>query len=137
MWFFLLGALAPIPFYFLARRYPHSFWRYINMPVFFAGIGFMPPASAINYSSWVLVGFISQWFMRRYHFRWWMRYNYILSAALDTGVSLCFIVIFFTLQYPKDGTIGLHTIQSWWGNTVSFRLLKSHVIDSFPGYRCG
>jgi hypothetical protein len=28
------------------------------------------------------------------------------------------LVIFFTLQYPKNGTIGLDTIQAWWGNTV-------------------
>lgn len=24
----------------------------------------------------------------------------------------------FSLQYPKNGTIGLNTIQTWWGNTV-------------------
>jgi len=118
LWFFLIGALAPIPFYFLARRYPLSLWRYINVPVFFAGVGAMPPASGINYSAWVMTGFVFQWFMRRFHFRWWMRYNYILSAALDAGVALGLIVIFFTVQYPKNGTIGLTTIQTWWGNTV-------------------
>jgi hypothetical protein len=26
--------------------------------------------------------------------------------------------IFFSLQYPKNGSIGLNTIQTWWGNTV-------------------
>jgi OPT family small oligopeptide transporter len=118
LWFFLVGALGPIPFYFLARRYPLSLWRYINVPVFFAGVGAMPPASGINYSSWAMVGFLFQWFMRRYHFRWWMRYNYILSAALDAGVALGLLVIFFTVQYPKNGIIGLNTVQTWWGNTV-------------------
>ncbi|KAG1715802.1 hypothetical protein ID866_1378 [Astraeus odoratus] len=111
LWFFFAGAILPIPFYYLARRFPLSYWRYINIPVIFAGIGAMPPASGINYSSWVLVGFIFQWFMRRYHFRWWMRYNYILSAGLDAGVALGIIFIFFTLQMPKGG------IQlNWWGN---------------------
>ena len=28
------------------------------------------------------------------------------------------IVIFFCLQYPQNGSIGLNTIQSWWGNSV-------------------
>jgi hypothetical protein len=28
------------------------------------------------------------------------------------------VLIFFILQYPQNGNIGLHTIQSWWGNTV-------------------
>jgi len=113
LWFFLVGALSPIPFYFLARRYPLSFWRYINMPVFFAGVGAIPPASGINYSSWVFVGFLFNYFIRRRHFRWWMRYNYILSAALDAGVTLALLVIFFTVQLPKGGVE-----VTWWGNTV-------------------
>ncbi|KDQ54878.1 hypothetical protein JAAARDRAFT_37990 [Jaapia argillacea MUCL 33604] len=111
VYFFLIGAIAPIPFYFLARRYPHSFWRYINMPVFFAGVGALPPASGINYSAWALVGFIFQYWMRRFHFRWWMRYNYILSAALDSGIALSVIIIFFGVLFPKGG-INVN----WWGN---------------------
>jgi len=118
LWGFLVGAVLPVPFYLLARRYPLSLWRYVNIPVFFAGVGAMPPASGINYSSWIMAGFTFQWFMRRYHFRWWMRYNYILSAALDAGVALATIVIFFAVQFPENGTIGLNTIQLWWGNTV-------------------
>ncbi|KZT65583.1 OPT oligopeptide transporter [Daedalea quercina L-15889] len=113
LWFFLVGALSPIPFYILARRYPHSMWRYVNMPIFFAGLGQMPPASGINYSAWVMVGAFFQWFMRRFHFRWWMRYNYILSAALDSGVAVSLIIIFFALEMPKGG-INVN----WWGNTV-------------------
>ena len=67
--FFLIGALLPIPFYLLARKYPQSFWRYVNIPVLFAGINELPPASGINLTSWFMVGAIFQFFMRRYHFR--------------------------------------------------------------------
>jgi hypothetical protein len=95
------------------------------VPVFFAGVGAMPPATGINYSSWIITGFIFQWFMRRFHIRWWMRYNYILSAALDAGVAVGLIVVFFTVQYPRNGTIGLNTIQAWWGNTVRFLFISS------------
>ncbi|KAJ7628086.1 OPT oligopeptide transporter [Mycena rosella] len=110
---FLFGALAPIPFYYLARRYPLSYWRYINIPVFCGGVSAIPAASAYNYAAWALTGFIFNFAIRRRHFRWWMRYNYILSAALDAGVALCLVVIFFTVQYPKGG-IELN----WWGNVV-------------------
>ncbi|KAF8168231.1 OPT oligopeptide transporter [Crassisporium funariophilum] len=113
LWFFPVGILAPIPFYLLARRFPLSFWRYINIPVFFAGLGAMPPASGINYISWVMWGFIFNYCIRRFHFRWWMRYNYILSAALDAGVAVSMVVIFFALQLAKGG---IEVI--WWGNTV-------------------
>lgn len=37
---------------------------------------------------------------------------------MDSGVAIAVLVIYFTLQYPANGTIGENTIQSWWGNTV-------------------
>lgn len=42
----------------------------------------------------------------------------VLSAALDSGLAFSVILIFFTLQYPKNGKIGATNIQVWWGNTV-------------------
>lgn len=42
----------------------------------------------------------------------------MLSAALDSGVAVSTIIIFFTLEYPDRGNVGKNTIQSWWGNTV-------------------
>ncbi|KAI9455831.1 hypothetical protein HD554DRAFT_2207385 [Boletus coccyginus] len=45
-------------------------------------------------------------------------FNDVLSSALDAGVAFAVIIIFFALQYPKNGTIGLNTVQAWWGNTV-------------------
>jgi hypothetical protein len=110
LWFIGVGGLLPIPFYFLARRYPLSFWRYINIPVCFSGLAGMPPATGINFASWALVGFIFNYLIRRFRFRWWMRYNYVLSAALDAGVVTALIVIFFAVQLPTDAQL------NWWGN---------------------
>lgn len=113
IWFLLIGALSPIPFYFLAKKYPRSLFRYVNMPIFWTGPGALPPATGINYSSWAMAGFFFQYYMRRYRFMWWMRYNYILSTALDFGVAACSVLIFFTVVLPKGG-FNLN----WWGNTV-------------------
>ncbi|KAH9853046.1 OPT oligopeptide transporter [Lenzites betulinus] len=113
LYFFLIGALLPIPFYFLAVRYPTSLWRYVNIPVCFAGLSQLPPATGIVFSSFTMVGAFFQWFIRRYHFRWWLRFNYILSAGLDMGVSLGMVLVFFCLQYPKGGIT-----LNWWGNDV-------------------
>jgi hypothetical protein len=115
LWFFFVGALAPFPFYYLARRFPLSFWRYINTPVFFAGVAAIPIANPANYAAWGITGFIFNYLVRRYRFGWWMRYNYILSAALDAGVALGLIAIFFILQLPKGGD---GFVVSWWGNNV-------------------
>lgn len=66
---------------------------------------------------WTIVGFIFQYVIRRRHFSWWAKYNYVLSAALDSGTACGIVVIFFTLQYPRNNAIGA-AINSWWGNTV-------------------
>ncbi|KAH8120611.1 glutathione transporter [Phellopilus nigrolimitatus] len=112
-YFFLIGAILPIPFYYLAKRFPLSFWRYVNVPVILSGLSVLPPATGINFSSWFMFGAFFQYFMRRFHFRWWMRFNYILSAALDSGVAIAIIIIFFAVQFPKGGFE-----LNWWGNTV-------------------
>jgi hypothetical protein len=77
----------------------------------------MPPATGINYSSWFIVGFIFQSWIRRRHFRWWSKFNYILSAALDSGTILSILFIFVTLQLPRDKH-GNPLEVKWWGNTV-------------------
>ena len=45
----------------------------------------------------------------------------ILSAGLDSGVAVSIIVVYFALQYPKNGNVGINSIQAWWGNAVSLK----------------
>lgn len=118
--FFLLGFLCPLFAWLIHLKWNKGFIRYLNFPVLFAGTGYIPPASAVNYVPWAIVGFIFQYILRRRHFSWWAKYNYVLSAALDSGVAVSVVLIFFILQYPKNGNIGIDTIQAWWGNTVPF-----------------
>ncbi|KAF7981225.1 hypothetical protein HWV62_34575 [Athelia sp. TMB] len=88
--------------------------------IIYAGTGLIPPASAVNYVPWAIIGFIFQYVIRRRHFSWWTKYNYVLSAAMDSGVAVSAVVIFFCLQYPLNGMIGAKNILVWWGNTVPF-----------------
>jgi len=118
LYFFLIGALCPAVAYLISLKWPNSLIKYINFPVILNGTGLIPPATAVNYVPWTIVGFIFNYVIRRRHFSWWTKYNYVLSAALDAGLAVSIVLIFFCLQYPKNGTIGLNTIQAWWGNTV-------------------
>ncbi|KAI0915805.1 hypothetical protein AcW1_003694 [Taiwanofungus camphoratus] len=120
IFFFLIGAVLPLVGWLISLRWPNSIIKYINFPVILSGTGAIPPASAVNYVPWTIVGFIFNYVIRRRNFAWWTKYNYVLSAGLDAGVAISVIVIFFCLQYPRRGTIGAHTIQAWWGNTVPF-----------------
>ncbi|KAJ8291250.1 Glutathione transporter 1 [Rhodotorula toruloides] len=114
LFWMLAGAILPVLTWLLARRFSNSWVRLISVPAALAGATLMPPATGINYSSSVLVCFIFQFVIRHRFFKWWSKYNFILSAGLDAGTVVCGIVIFLCLQLPKGGTISLN----WWGNSV-------------------
>ncbi|KAF8265720.1 OPT oligopeptide transporter [Lactarius quietus] len=105
-------------FFLIGARFKIELLRYLNFPVIFASITYMPPATPINFFPSVLVCFVFNYVIRRRHFGWWTKYNYMLSGALDTSYAISVVFIFFTLQYPDNGNIGLSSIQNWWGNTV-------------------
>ncbi|KAI0027591.1 OPT oligopeptide transporter protein-domain-containing protein, partial [Vararia minispora EC-137] len=109
----VIGALLPIPFWLWQRRRPHSWIKYVSTPIVLNGVSFIPPSVGINFSSWFAVGFLFQYVVRKRHFAWWSKFNYITSAALDTGTVIALILIFFTLQFPRGGLA-----INWWGNTV-------------------
>jgi len=112
MWFFLLGALLPAVIYAVARYYPRSGAKYLVAPVIFGGTGLIPPATTLNYGSWAIIGYIFNKLIKDRYIGWWSRYNYILSAALDSGLFIALIVIFFALQVDNKKQ------PDWWGNTI-------------------
>ena len=61
---------------------------------------------------WGIVGFFFNKWIRSRARGWWLNYNYILSAALDSGLAFGTIVIFFALQMTNKNP------PSWWGNNV-------------------
>ncbi|KAK4790001.1 hypothetical protein SAY86_017305 [Trapa natans] len=108
-WFFLGGALGPVILWLLHRAFPKQTWiQLINLPVLLGAIGMMPPATPLNYNAWVIVGTIFNFFVFRYRKRWWQRYNYILSAALDAGVAFMGVLLYFSLGLENKSV-------DWWG----------------------
>ncbi|KAJ7366408.1 small oligopeptide transporter, partial [Mycena albidolilacea] len=129
LFFFLLGVGAPLIAWIIQQAYPNSFLRYVNelhSPLIFNGPGLIPPATALNYVPAAGVGFFFQYWIRRqllpYSLSLWTKYNYVLAIGLDSGVAFTFLVIFFALQFPKNGVIGAKNILMWWGNTVTHTL---------------
>jgi len=110
----LVGVFLPIPFWLWQRKYPQTRLKYINIPVLINGVGYIPPATGINYSSWFAVGFTFQYLIRKRNFAWWSKFNYVLSAGLDCGTLICALFIFFVLALPFKQSIQ----PQWWGNTV-------------------
>ncbi|CAN6480655.1 unnamed protein product [Victoria cruziana] len=111
-WFFLAGAIAPVLVWLAHKAYPDKEWiRLINMPVLIGATGMMPPATAVNYTSWIIVGFIFGFLVYRYRRDWWQRNNYVLSGALDAGLAFMGVLLYLCL--------GLEDISlNWWGSDL-------------------
>ncbi|XP_076949756.1 oligopeptide transporter 2-like [Bidens hawaiensis] len=108
-WFFLGGFLGPIFVYMLHKAFPNKKWiKLINLPVILGSCAAMPPATTLNFNSWVFVGTIFNLFVLKYRKKWWQKYNYVLSAALDAGLAFMGIVIYFSLTMTD-------TSIDWWG----------------------
>ncbi|CAK7218725.1 hypothetical protein SBRCBS47491_003608 [Sporothrix bragantina] len=110
--FFALGAIVPVIIYFVARRWPRSPAKFLMAPLIFGGSGSIPPATPLNYLSWGVVGFVFQYWVRKRHFAWWSRLNFLTSSGLDLGLALSTLVIFFVF------TLNNIDPPSWWGNNV-------------------
>ncbi|GJU97060.1 oligopeptide transporter 4-like protein [Tanacetum coccineum] len=96
-WFFLGGIIGPVVVWLCHKAFPSVSWiSLINLQVLLGATAYMPPAAAVNYNSWILVGTIFNFFVFRYRKMWWKRYNYILSAALDAGVAFMVVLLNFT-----------------------------------------
>ncbi|KAG0007020.1 hypothetical protein BGZ65_012381 [Modicella reniformis] len=102
-----------VPFWLLARKFPNSWVKDINMAAFMLGGGPYPPAGTSIMPTWALIGFIFNFVIKRKYFGWWSKYNYVMSAALDAGVAIAALVIFFALQ--NNGI----KMPEWWGNNPS------------------
>ncbi|KAG6577408.1 Oligopeptide transporter 3, partial [Cucurbita argyrosperma subsp. sororia] len=110
VWLFLIGAVLPVPIWALSKAFPEKKWiTLINIPVISYGFAGMPPATPTNIASWLITGTIFNYFVFRYHKRWWQKYNYVLSAALDAGTAFMGVLLFIVLQN------GGHSLK-WWGS---------------------
>lgn len=107
-YFFLGGAIAPLLVWLAHKAFPDKEWiRLIHMPIMLGATSMMPPATAVNYTSWLLVAFLSGYVIFRYKQQWWTRYNYVMSGGLDAGTAFMTIFLFLTLN-------GISI--DWWGN---------------------
>ncbi|KAL8695698.1 MAG: hypothetical protein Q9224_003225 [Gallowayella concinna] len=114
IWFFLVGAIAPVIVFMIARKRPrNSIWRKINLPVLFGSLSWIPPASGLNFSVWALVCFTFNSVIRKRKSEWWGKYTMTLSAALDSGLAVGVVVIFFGVIFP-----GWMKGFTWWGTEI-------------------
>ncbi|KAK4459869.1 sexual differentiation process protein isp4 [Cladorrhinum samala] len=113
VWAFAVGAILPIPLWLYSRKRKDGIVRKINLPVLFGSLGWIPPATGLNFSVWAVVCFVFNYLIKRRASAWWAKYTMTLSAALDSGLAFGIVVVFFGFIYP-----GVTKGFTWWGTEV-------------------
>ncbi|MCJ1411801.1 hypothetical protein MMC19_005893 [Ptychographa xylographoides] len=109
---FLVGFVIPLPFYFLHRLFPKAGFWYWNTAIITYYIGWLCVGINSSIMSYFAVGFLSQFYMRKYHPEWFVKYNYILSAAMDGGTQVLVFILTFAVQGGSGAAVIFPT---YWG----------------------
>lgn len=113
---FIIGMIAPIPFYLIHKYVPGGkrlHLDYWNITIICGYISVLSHGTTSGYLLHFIVGFASQFFLRKYRTNWFIKYNYILSAGLDGGAQ----VINFLLTFAVFGAGGkVVKFPAYWGN---------------------
>lgn len=121
LWAFLIGFVLPVPFWLLHRRYPTVGFKYVNIPMVLIGLTQLPGAA----TSWITVSFIiiivSQYYVKRRYRDWFVKYNYLISTALDSGTSLMVFIIAMGLYGGASGVS--YPFPTWWGNRADLKYI--------------
>ena len=73
LWCFLIGAILPIPFYFLGRKW--KILRYFHAPAFLSGGLIWSSCNLANIWPAVAVGWLFNYYIKRRFLGWWSKYN--------------------------------------------------------------
>ncbi|CAN3483673.1 oligopeptide transporter 2 [Diutina catenulata] len=112
-WCFLIGAVAGFVCVGVKWLLPRRHGRKFQPTLILLGMLSYVPYNLSYYTAGLYVSIAFMWYIRDRFTSWWVKYNYLLSAALTSGVALSGIIIFFAVQY-HDKYI------DWWGNSVSY-----------------
>lgn len=115
---FLIGFIVPVPFY-LAHRYTGKrAFSYINLSIILWYMGNLFVGVNSSLTSFFIIGFTAQFYFRKYHPQLFVKYNYLISAALDGGTQVLVFIFTFAVFGGSGKAVPFPT---WAGNPDSVR----------------
>ncbi|KAH7036100.1 OPT oligopeptide transporter protein-domain-containing protein [Linnemannia elongata] len=111
-WGFLLGVVTPIIIYLLHRRFPKAKFQLWHSTIFFSSMETFYGNLSTGPLSSIIGGFVCMFYVFRYKHDFWVKYNYLVGAAADTGLSLAILAIFVIFGSSSK----VIEMPEWWGN---------------------
>jgi OPT family oligopeptide transporter len=127
-WSFLIGFALPVPFWIGHKFFPKLRMDYLNTAVISSFIGLLNVGINSVTLAWFIVGAFSQFYLRRYRPNWFIKYNYILSAALDGGTQVIVFILSFAVFGGSGAEVSLHCLHRYLKDT------DRGVQHKFPAY---
>ncbi|KAJ6631858.1 peptide transporter MTD1 [Mycena sp. CBHHK59/15] len=93
----LIGLLVPVPFWILHRYFPKLGANHVMTPILCWTLGYLSVGINTSVFTTFLLAVFSQYYLRRYRPRWFRKYNFLLSAALDGGTQVMVFVFTFAV----------------------------------------
>ncbi|KAK5112776.1 hypothetical protein LTR62_003874 [Meristemomyces frigidus] len=110
---FLVGFVAPLPLYFAYRYTGWWGFRYINTSIILWYFGNLFVGINSSLTSFFIVGFFAQWWLRKYRPLMFVKYNYLWAAALDGGTQVLVFIFTFAVFGGSGKAVNFPT---WVGN---------------------
>ncbi|KAF9460047.1 oligopeptide transporter [Collybia nuda] len=115
----LFGMIPTFIQWLISRRWPRIGPVKVDtiiLPIIYMYSAWMSAGVNSTITSSIIVGLVSQLWLRRYHPGWYKKYNYILGGALDGGAQ----VMIFILSFAVFGASGVEKpFPKWAGNPAA------------------
>ncbi|RKP00763.1 hypothetical protein CXG81DRAFT_3361, partial [Caulochytrium protostelioides] len=96
-----IGAVLPIIFWWLHRRFPNRGFDYVNVPIALWNIGYTGSYGANILMSTSILSLLSQGLIKRRCRAWFDRYMYPIAAAMDISAAVSSLLIWFLLSLTR------------------------------------
>ena len=103
----------PLPFYFLHRYFPEAGFDYFVTPLICYYLGYLSVGINSSVMMYFIIGFFVQFWVRKRYPEWFLKYNYILAAAISGGTELLVFVTTFAVQGASGKAV---PFPPYWGN---------------------
>ncbi|KAF9002895.1 peptide transporter MTD1 [Cyathus striatus] len=93
----IIGLAVPVPFWLIHRYYPKLGAKNVITPILCWTLGYLSVGINSSVFTTFCLSVFSQYYLRKYRPRWFRKYNFLLSAALDGGTQVMVFVFTFAV----------------------------------------
>ncbi|KAG7087147.1 hypothetical protein E1B28_013127 [Marasmius oreades] len=93
----IIGLFVPIPFYIAHRLFPKIRADKVVTPILCWALGYLSVGINTSIFTTFCLAVFSQYYLRVYRPKWFRKYNFLMSAALDGGTQVMVFVFTFAV----------------------------------------